>query len=84
MATPPFHRTPRLRDVIATPPGHVRLAVCTSCAHIAPLPLGGLLRQHTEFTSLKHALDTLRCPACGEYGTIQATLRKVDQGQNQG
>lgn len=78
MATPPFHRTPRLRDVLATPAGHLRLAVCTSCAHTGPLPLGGLLRQHTEFTPLKQALKALRCSGCGEYGTIQTSLRKAE------
>ena len=74
MTIPPFHRTQRLRDILATPPGHVRLAVCTQCGHQAPLPLAGLLRRYTEFTPLRQALGTLRCPGCGEYETIEATL----------
>ena len=80
MATIPHHRTPRIRDVLATPPGHVRLAVCTRCGHQAPLPVSGLLRQHTEFSPLRQALDALRCPACIEYGTIEAVLGKIDAG----
>ena len=78
MAAPPFHRTLRLRDVLATPPGHVRLAVCRHCGHQAPLPVAGLLRQHTEFTPLTQALSALRCSGCGEYETIQAVLQKVE------
>ena len=74
MAPVPHHRTLRLRDVLATPPGHVRLAVCTHCGHSAPLPIGGLLRRHTEFSPLAQALRTLRCSACGGYETIEAKL----------
>ena len=78
MATTPLHRVARIRDVLATPQGHVRLAVCTRCDHQSPLPVGGLLRRHTAFTPLRQALDALRCPACGEHGTIEAVLSKVD------
>ncbi len=67
----------RLRDIRTTPHGHVRLAVCRSCAHESLLPVSGLLRRHSEWCLLSTAMTALTCPACGEQGHTEAQLSRV-------
>ena len=57
-------RIPRLSSLRRTPAGHVRMAACLGCGHMAPLPVRELIRRYGELVPLEMALLHLRCEEC--------------------
>lgn len=66
----------RLRHLSSKPVnGWIRLAVCGSCGHQAPVPVDRLVRRYGDLLPVDEALMRLRCARCGKLGEV--TLRHV-------
>ncbi len=72
--TPP--RIMRLRDMRTPPYGHAWVVACQRCGYTWPLPLSGMLRQHSEFTPLQHGVEALTCSQCDAQGQAKTTLQR--------
>ena len=74
-------RVPRLRALKVTPPGFVRLGVCTACGYHAALPVVALLARYGELYPQEGAFLHLRCGSCAEVSkTVARLLRLCDPG----
>jgi hypothetical protein len=63
----------RLSSLLQTPRGFVRMAVCLSCSHMAPLPVRDLVRRYGEMCLVELALMHLRCEEC-QQSKVEARL----------
>ena len=70
-------RIQRLSHLRTTAPGFLRIAWCKSCSHMAPFPLGVLIRRLGETHPVEAALWRLRCEACGARGGAEARLLRL-------
>lgn len=61
-------RVPRLSSLRSTPPHHIRMAVCNSCKHEAPLPVEALIKRYGENLPVEWAFFHVRCTACRRTG----------------
>ncbi len=74
------NRQPRLRSIRETPPGWLRLVICTSCGHQGVLPAERMLRKYGELALLEFCLIDIRCTACGQRGATMKMVRLCDPG----
>jgi hypothetical protein len=74
------NRQPRLRSIRETPPGWLRLVICTSCEHQGVLPAERMLRKYGELALLEFCLIDIRCTACGQRGATMKMVRLCDPG----
>ncbi len=59
-------RVHRLRHLRQPPgPGYIRVARCSDCRHMGPLPVEQLIRRFGELIPVEMAMVHLRCTACG-------------------